>query len=370
MHIAPFKVEQWMNAWETRCTYNLAETCVASITVEELLHLAGRNHAGLSDLLPMRLTYGDIKGSDPLRTAIAALYDRAAPEDVVVTHGTIGANMLVFKALVGQGDRVVSITPTYQQHTAIPASLGAEVQTLPLRAEDAWLPDLDQLRSLARGARLITLTNPNNPTGALIGREMLAQIAAIARAEGAYILCDEVYRGTAQSGDGMSTSIADLYERGISTASTSKAFSLAGLRLGWAVVPDEVVEAMVIHRDYDTISVGRINDHLAALALNAAPAILARSHRITRGNLAHLSDWVDQQPRISWVKPQAGTTALLRVETDLPSEDFCVDLLQKTGVMLTPGSAFDLEGYVRIGFANPPEALHAGLAALGDYLVQ
>ena len=74
MYIEPFKVEIWMNEWETRCTHNLAETCVASITVEELLSLCGQREQDLSELLLMKLTYGEIEGSRRLRSAIAALY--------------------------------------------------------------------------------------------------------------------------------------------------------------------------------------------------------------------------------------------------------------------------------------------------------
>ena len=369
MRIEPFKVEQWMNAWETRCAFNLAETCVASLTVEELLQLAGRNAADLSELLPIRMTYGEIEGSDRLRAAIAALYDNVETDAITVTHGTIGANMLVHKAVVGRGDHVVAIVPTYQQHYSIPDSIGAEVERLPLKAEDGFLPDLDRLRGMIRpDTRLVALTNPNNPTGALIGRSMLEEIAAIARDAGAYVLCDEVYRGTGQEGDGMGPSIVDIYEKGISTAGMSKAYALAGLRLGWVVAPPEVTEAVRVHRDYDTISVGRIDDHLASVALEAKDAVLARSHRITRGNLATLAEWVAAQPRVSWVRPRAGTTAMLKIEMDGTARDFCIDLLERTGVMLTPGDCFDMEGYVRIGYANDPAILREGLDRLGAFL--
>lgn len=243
---------------------------------------------------------------------------------------------------------------------------------LPLKAEDGFLPDLDRLRAPVRPeSKMIALTNPNNPTGALIDRAMLeeiAQIAQIARDAGAYVLCDEVYRGTGQVGDGMSPSIVDVYEKGISTASTSKAFSLAGLRVGWVAAPKEVTAQIMIHRDYDTISVGMINDHFAAIALEHCDKLLARSHDITRGNLALLADWVAEQPRVSWVKPRAGTTAMLRLDVPMSSREFCVDLLAQTGVMLTPGDAFDMEGYVRIGFANDPETLRVGLDLMGGYL--
>lgn len=369
MHIKPFGVEIWMNEWETKCSWNLAETCVESLAIAELLALCGRNHEDLADLLPLKMTYGAIEGSDRLREAIAALYATRKRDEILVTHGTIGANELVHKALVSAGDRVVAVVPTYQQHYSIPESIGADVHLLRLRAEDRYLPDLNALRALVTpGTRLIAINNPNNPTGSLIDRPMLEEIAAIARAAGAWILCDEVYRGTDQDGDGMTASMADLYEKGISTAGMSKAFSLAGLRLGWIAAPRSVIDAVLIHRDYNTISVGVLDDHFAALALQNADRVLARSRTITRGNLAILSDWVDCEPRVDWVKPRSGTTALLKLDVAIPSEDFCIDLLQATGVMFTPGSAMDMEGHVRIGYANNPAILEEGLARVSRYL--
>lgn len=371
MRIAPFGVEIWMNEWELRCELNLAETCVESLTVAQLLELAGRNDASLSEMLSMKLTYGAIEGSDRLRDAVASLYERQGRDNVVVTHGTIGANALVHRALVSPGDRVVSVVPTYQQHTSIPESLGAEVRLLRLREENGWLPDMGELRALASpGTRLIALTNPNNPTGALIERPMLEEIAGIARDAGAWVLADEVYRGTDQDGPGTTASMADLYEKGVSTAGMSKAFSLAGLRLGWIAGPREVLDAVLIHRDYDTISVGMLDDHLAALALESADAVLARSRAITRGNLATLAEWVEREPLISWVRPRSGTTALLRYDLPAPSRELCVELLRETGVMLTPGSAMGMEGHLRIGYANAPAVLRDGLARLSGFLAR
>lgn len=369
MFIEPFEVEIWMNEWETRCTYNLAETCVASITINELLALSGRDEADLYELLSMKLTYGDIEGSDRLRAAISKLYANTSIADITITHGTIAANMLVHKGLVERGDHVLSIIPTYQQHYSIPRSIEANVATLSLEASDGFLPDLDRLRSMVTlETKLIALTNPNNPTGALIERPMLEAIAEVADSAGAYLLCDEVYRGTGQVGDGMVPSIVDIYHRGISTAGMSKVFSLAGLRVGWVVAPKELTEKIMIHRDYDTISVGMINDHFAAIALENASKVLARSQAITRENLAILDRWITNEPRVDWVKPRAGTTAMLKLDIPMSSREFCIDLLEKTGVMLTPGDAFDMEGYVRIGYANEREILEAGLSEMSAYL--
>jgi aspartate/methionine/tyrosine aminotransferase len=96
--------------------------------------------------------------------------------------------------------------------------------------------------------------------------------------------------------------------------------------------------------------------------------VLARSQAITRENLAILDNWIKNEPLVDWVKPRAGTTAMLKLDIPMSSREFCIDLLEKTGVMLTPGDAFDMEGYARIGYANDREILEAGLKELSRYL--
>src|SRR5262245_3764308 len=238
MKIKPFGVEIWMNQYETQCAYNLAETCVESLTVEQLLDLAGKRCAILDELSPLKLTYGAIEGTERLRANIASLYARQKPENVTITHGAIGANALVYATLVEPGDRVISVLPTYQQHYSIPESLGADVQIHKLREENAFLPDLDEIaRLVTPNTKLIALTNPNNPTGSLMDRAMMQRVADMAAGVGAYVLCDEVYRGVDQVGDALTVSMADLYERGISTGSMSKAFSLAAFALAGSSGP-------------------------------------------------------------------------------------------------------------------------------------
>ncbi len=370
MRIEGFGVEIWMNRWETRCRYNLAETCVDSVTTAELLELAGVDEAAFAaELLPMRLGYGAIEGSVRLRAAIAALYETASADDVIVAHGAIGANALAYQALVEPGDVVIPITPTYQQHTSIPESLGAEVRPLRLREEDGWLPDTDELRRLARGgAKLIAVVNPHNPTGALLDAARMDEIVAIAREAGAWILADEVYRGIDQAGSGTSPSFVDRYERTVGIGSMSKAFSLAGLRLGWITAPHEVLGAVSRHRDYSVISVGMVDDLLASIALEARDALLERNRGIARGNLAIFDAWVAGEPRISYVKPAAGTTALLRYDAPIPSEELCVRLLETEGVLLVPGAVMGAEGYLRIGYANETPVLRDGLERFSAFL--
>ena len=369
MQIREFGVERWMYLYENVCELNLAETCVELLSVAELLKIAGKEDALLGEILPMKLTYGEIEGTERLRSNVASLYENQRVPNVLITHGAISANALVYETLIEPRDHMISVLPTYQQHYSIPESYGARVDVLRLREENAFLPDLDELkRMVTPSTRVIAFSNPNNPTGSLMERAFLEQVVRIARSCGAYVLSDEVYRGTDQQGTGFTASVADLYEKGISTGSMSKTWSLAGLRVGWIAAPIEVIQRVQIHRDYNTISVGMLNDLLASIALENRGAILERNHGILRENLSLLDGWIANESRLSYLKPKSGTTAWVRVDTGMTSRDFCVSLLEKTGVMFTPGSALDGEGYVRIGYTNNRDVLVAGLARASDFL--
>ena len=369
MKIKPFAVEEWMNRYEEGAKYNIAETCVDSISMDELFALTGEDkQAFLDAFCARRLTYGDIFGAPAFKEGVSGLYRTIRPEEIVTTHGAAGASHHVFYSLVEPGDRVVSIMPTYQQLYSIPESYGADVQLLHLKQENDYLPDLQELRQLVTpGTKMICINNPNNPTGALMSRELLEEIVAIARSAGAYILCDEVYRHLSQS-DVWSESIADLYEKGISLGSMSKVFSLAGLRLGWIATHDEAALAsMLSHRDYNLISCGLFDEALAGLALKHKDVLLQRSQKIVRENLAILDAWVQRQPHVHYTKPLAGTTALVYYDYDIPSEKLCHDMYHATGAFVTPGDCFEQPRSMRIGYAYGKQALIDGLKAIDDY---
>ena len=370
MNIEPFGVEQWMNVHETTARWNIAETCVDSLRVDELLQLSGDADAVLRRIAETKLTYGHITGSPDLREAIAGLYGETVTADhVLVANGAIGANFLVHFALVEPGDTVIGVTPTYQQLYSVPAALGAQVKMLPLRRERGYLPDPDALRGLVDArTRLIALNNPNNPTGSLMDEALLREIAAVADECGAYVHCDEVY-GHLEHEDGATTpSIADIYDRGISTGSMSKTFSLAGLRTGWIVAPPDVLERCFERRDYTTISCGVIDDVLATLALTHRDKVVARSLAIVRENVALLADWMRGEPRLSCVPPRAATIALIDYDYAVPSTRFCEDLFDLNGTLVTPGACFGVEHSFRIGYANSREMLEGGLAGVSAYL--
>ncbi len=268
MEISRFGVEEWMNTYEQEARYNTGETCVESLTLKELLNLTGEAEGLLEMIKTMKLDYGYIRGSDNFRQEVARLYQNMTPDNILATHGGSGGNFLALYTLVNPGNKIISLRPTYQQLYSIPESFQARVEILELKYEDNFLPDLNQLaRLIDKDTRLICLNNPNNPTGAVMGKEILNEIVSLAAKYDCYILCDEVYRGLNHDPDSTIPSIVDLYDRGISVGSMSKVYSLAGIRLGWVAAAKEIIEECQRRRDYTIISCGKIDDFIGALAL-------------------------------------------------------------------------------------------------------
>ena len=362
-------MEEWFNLYEKAAKYDLADTCVDSLSIEELFEIIGEKDQLLGEIFTRKLNYGDIHGSKRLKLAISTLYEHQTPENITITHGAIGANHLVIMSLVEQGDKVVSVVPTYQQHYSIPKSFGADVKMCFLKEENNWLPDLNELGNIVgTDTKLICINNPNNPTGAVIPDEMMKQIVEIAKKSDAYILCDEVYRGLNHEGNPFSVSVADLYPKGISTGSMSKVFSLAGLRLGWVVAEKEIISQINHHREYNTISVGILDDYFASLAIENKDKIIERNLEKIKIGKQILLNWANSDSNIRLIPPLGGTTAFVKYNSKMPSTELCKKLQQDTGVMILPGETLEVDGYLRIGYANNFAQLKIALEIFSKWL--
>jgi aspartate/methionine/tyrosine aminotransferase len=363
-----FLVERFIGAYEHDVELNLAETCVNPFTLGEFLKLVGKENF-FEELKETQLTYGFVDGFPDLREGIAKLYKNKKPENILTAGGAISANFLVFYTLVEPGDTVISIFPAYQQLYSVAKSFGANVKLLKLREENNWLPNINELSELIDNkTKLIVLINPHNPTGSLINEKLLKEICTIAEDAGAYVLCDEAYRGLYINPDDYVPSIVDLSSKAIATGSFSKAFSLTGLRLGWIAASEEIIEECKLRKDYTAISNGLIDEALAALAVKNVDKIYKRNLQIIRTNYKILYQWIENEPLISWVPPKAGSIAFPRYNLKMPSETLCIRLIKEKGTLLVPGSCFGMEGYLRISYGCKTETLKEGLLRFKDFL--
>lgn len=368
---------------------NIAETCAASVSIDDLVALCEDANVPHPLSTSRKLTYGSIRGSPALRERLASLYSvrvtTPLPADnILITPGAIAANFLLFYTLLGPGDHVICEHPTYQQLYDVPKSLGAEVSLWKLRRGQKFVPDLDDLKQLVQdNTKMIIINNPNNPTGSTTPRSVLQGLVDFAKEREIIILCDEVYRPLFHSfspaDPEFPPSIISLdYAKTISTGSMSKSYSLAGIRLGWIACRDRsIIEAIASARDYTTISVSQLDDQVASYALSQSVlhALLGRNLKLAKTNVAMLEKFIDRWSDVcSWVKPTSGTTALVKFEKDgRPVEDvqFCLDVLESTKVMFLPASkcfGAEFKGYVRIGFVCETSVLEEALKQLTLYV--
>ncbi len=374
MSFVPFELEEWQSRWEASVAYNLADSGVAAVRLGELLGGADGSEpdqAEVARLLEMDLHYPPVIGTDLLRERIAA-WMGATPENVLVTVGASEANAILTTTLVGPGDEVVVMEPGYRQVRGIAANAGADVRAFPLDPERSWRPDLAALDGVVTDrTRLIAVTNPNNPAGTILtDAEMDAGVAA-ARRSGAWLLADEVYRGTERLTDDLTPTFWGRYERTISVGSLSKAFGLPGLRLGWIVAPAELVEAAWRRHEYATIATGMLSMRLGELALEPATRerLLARTRRYIRAGYGRLEAWIAANADLlSIVPPDATALGFVRYHLDLPSVEVATALRRDADVLVAPGSTFGVEHHLRITHGFEPALLDEALERAGRVL--
>jgi aspartate/methionine/tyrosine aminotransferase len=359
-------MERWQSTYEHRVRYNLSESGVHPLSVSELLALAGRDPGTLAQI---RLGYGQSNGSDELRSAIAGLYPGATDQNVLVTVGGAEANLACAWHLVEQGESLAVMLPNYMQVPGLASSFGARVHPFHLREEDGWRPDLPGLeRALANGARVVLVTNPNNPTGRALTPAAMKRIAELVDRHGAWLLADEVYRGAEVQGE-ETPSFWGMAERVLVTHSLSKAYAIPGLRIGWVVGPAPVVASLWGRTDYTTIAPASLSDQLAVLALQQGTRarILQRTREIIRGNLVVLKAWLDERADLfRYTPPDAGAICMVRYEAPVGSAELAEKLRTDHDVLVVPGIHFGIESCVRLGFGPPRQFLEEALARVGE----
>ena len=163
-----------------------------------------------------------------------------------------------------------------------------------------------------------------------------------------------------------SVSIADIYDKGISVGSMSKAYSLPGLRVGWICAREDLINEINHQRQYNTISVSILDDYFASIALENRDFIHERNYMLMKEGLGTLKNWVSNEHLVDCVIPNGGTTALVKYFKDIPSRELCRKLQSSTGTALLPGETMEMEGYVRIGFCA--DDLENGLGLFSEYL--
>jgi aspartate/methionine/tyrosine aminotransferase len=313
-------------------------------------------------------------GYAPLVNAIAAHYD-VDSSLVVTAAGCSGANFLVAAALVGAGDEVLVEQPTYDPLPGACLLMGASVRRFPRRAEDRWAIDVDALRAaLTPRTRLVVVTSPHNPSGALIDRATLLAIGRLAADAGASVLVDEVYLDASRLAAPDAAApppAATLAGPFLSTSSLTKSYGLAGLRCGWIVTTSAAIaERLRRTRDVIDNAGSAPADLLGALAFSRLDVLAARTRGILGPNLAIGRDFLRAHPMLEVAGPPQASVVFPRLRGVSDAGPFIDRLLTDHDVAVAPGRFFDAPAHFRVSLAGRTDRLRDGLDRLSRALAR
>jgi aspartate/methionine/tyrosine aminotransferase len=352
MTIREFALERFFAKHEFSARHILGASDVEPMSMAEVLLLADVECENLWHHL--RLGYTESPGLPQLRVEIARLYPGLSPDDVLTFAGAEEAIFLTMHAAVGPGDHLVVVWPAYQALHEIARSLGADISIVPLNPK-GWAFDLDRFAAaLQANTRMVVINFPHSPTGAQIDRSQLTDIVRLCADRGIQVFSDEVYRCLERGAPSLPPA-STLDDRAISLGVMSKAYGMAGVRIGWIATKDaEFRRRVAVLKDYTTICNSAPSEVLALIGLRAADRVLARSRSIIDANLPVLGDFMlRNSAHLTWSPPLAGSVAFPRFVRDIDAEAAAERLIEKTGVVIVPGARFQYDRpYFRVGYGR------------------
>ena len=368
-HLNRFPRNDIMSLTESAPRYDLAESVGPDLRLRDLI--------GDGDLADLALGYGTAAGSPDLRKAVAALHDVAA-NDVVITVGGMHALFLLAMILCEPGDEAVTTSPLFPNTGSALASVGAVVRKVPLSFGDGYRLSLDGLRAqLTPKTRLVSLASPQNPSGVVLPRQTIREIAVLMAdiCPDAFLIIDETYREAVYGDNTIAPSAISLGPKIVACASLSKCHGAPGLRIGWAITRDAALREQLVLGKFNTvISCSPLDEALALRVLGGRDRIIGERRRHLAEGLARAGAWVESNSACAeWIRPDAGALCCVRLKPsvfDASAVGRFYAELERESVRVGNGTWFGDEARVfRLGFGllDIPD-LQAGLDRLSAAL--
>ena len=366
-----FELESYFSRWSFAATHSFTASEAQTMTVRELLDLAG---VPLEALGEIDLGYRSAVGGAELRHEIAGTYEQVAQDDLVCFAGAQEGLFWTLADLLRDGGHAVVTVPNYQSMESVPLASPAEVSGLPLwtgsGSDLRWELDLDRLESLLRpDTKVVAVNFPNNPTGYLPDEARFRALARLCDERGIHLVSDEVYRGVETDPASMLPQAADLSPRAVSINVMSKSFGLPGVRVGWVASRDAALLARLERRKhYTSICNPGPSEFLATVALRNAEAIRGRVRQLIQANLELAVDFFAEFPELfEFEPPRGGSVCYPRYLGDDGVESFVQRSLQEASVLMLPASLYRSQltstpsdrFRVGLGLAGVPDAIGA-----------
>ena len=365
MEVAPAHLEYWLRDYYFTAEVDISCSGVENFSFGELRQLFNITPDDL-DRIVMRdsRTLGD---SD-LRAAIGNRWGNGQAERVMATNGSSEAIYLIMHSLLEPGDEVVVLDPAYQQLFSLAEAIGCKLKHWRLRFEDSFRPDLREARRLiGPQTRMVVVNFPHNPTGASLTPAEQGELIELAAGAGAYLVWDAAFAELTYDGPVLPDP-GERYHRSITLGTLSKAYGLPGLRVGWCLAAPEVLERLVRLRDYTTLALSPLVEHVATRAIENGDLLLQPRLAQARHNLELLVAWANRHSEfVSMVRPRGGVSVFMRVHGIADIEDFCRRLVDEYSVLLVPGTSFGNPDHVRLGFGCSTSDLNTALSRLSQH---
>jgi aspartate/methionine/tyrosine aminotransferase len=341
---------------------NLAESSISDVLLSDL-------HFDLGDLA---LSYMDHRGKADLRELVASEGHGLTADDVLITAGASVALFIVATALLDRDARAVVAFPNYVTNFDTPRTIGCSLAFLELKFEEKYQVDTDRLAALITpDTRLVSLTTPHNPTGAVMSEEQLRRAIELVERNNAYLLVDETYRDMSRGP--MPPLAASLSTRAISVSCVSKAYGLPGLRIGWLICRDRALqETLLAAKEQICICNSVLTEEIAFRFLRDRHTHLPRIRRHIERNFGIMRRWIECESRLEWVEPRGGAVCFPRIAAGVAIDTgrFYRTLRDQYRVAVGPGYWFEVDPrHMRLGFGYPSaDELETALRSISSAL--
>ena len=358
----PIEVESPEEYGYGNIRHNLSESSIADQSLGSF---------GLS-VPDLTLLYGEHRGSERLRELVVAEAPSLTADDVLICGGAAGALFIVATSLLGRDDHLVVVRPNYATNLETPRAIGCAISFVDLDFDEGFAVDPARIAAaITPRTRLVSVTCPHNPTGAMMSTAELRQLAELTAAHGCRLLVDETYRDLALTEK--RPLAATLGPHVIGVSSLSKTYGVPGLRVGWIVNTDRaLMEMFLAAKEQISICGSVINEWVAEQILGQRDAFLAPTLAEWRRRLDRVAEWIAGEELLDWVRPSGGVVCFPRMRRDPPggTDAFYRRLLAEHGTYVGPGHWFEMpDRYFRLGFAWPTaDELEGGLAGISAAL--
>ncbi|WP_375251681.1 pyridoxal phosphate-dependent aminotransferase [Lentibacter algarum] len=320
--------------------------------------------------------YAMVPGIDDLRNAVATrLAARTGVpttlDNVLITAGGQAALFAAFRAALDEGDTALYINPYYATYPGTIRSVGGVPKAVTAEADNGFLPTFEALDAAAAGAKALLINSPNNPTGAVYGRDTLKAIAAVAKKHDLIVISDEVYDTQVWEGEHISIrSLEGMNERTFVVGSMSKSHAMTGSRVGWLVGPDEAMSHVLNLLTNTNYGVAGFTQRAALFALGLGEAFEDEIGAPFQRRRALAQKALEGQNAIRLSQPSGAMYLMLDIRaTGLSGDDFADKLLMERHIAVMPGESFGdaAAGHVRIAMTIPDAPFEAAIKEIAAF---